>query len=66
MLRLPYSIEQNTICHFNILPINGVDLVLGIEWLKTLGSIITDYSTLTIQFQLLGQENNYHTEQISS
>lgn len=35
---------------FFILPISGVDLVLGVQWLKTLSPIITDYSTIQVEF----------------
>lgn len=34
----------------HVLPISGADIVLGIQWLKTLGPIITDYDALTMQF----------------
>lgn len=33
---------------FHILPLSEVDIVLGIQWLKQLGPIITDYDTLTM------------------
>lgn len=33
-----------------MLPIGGADIVLGIQWLKRLGPIITDYDSLTMQF----------------
>lgn len=34
----------------HVLPISGADIVLGIQWLKRLGPIVTDYETLTMQF----------------
>jgi len=34
----------------HVLPISGADIVLGIQWLKRLGPIITDYDTMTMQF----------------
>lgn len=34
----------------HLLPINGSYIVLGVQWLKQLGPIITDYSQLTMQF----------------
>lgn len=40
----PFTID------FFILPISGADLVLGVQCLKTLGLIITDYSTLQMEF----------------
>ncbi|KAJ1430288.1 Aspartic peptidase domain superfamily [Sesbania bispinosa] len=35
-----------------LLPVSGADLVLGAEWLATLGPYISDYSTLTVKFYL--------------
>jgi len=35
---------------FYLLPIEGVDVVLGIEWLRTLGSIQADFSIPNIAF----------------
>ena len=34
----------------HVLPICGADVVLGVHWLKSLGPILTDYSTLTMKF----------------
>jgi hypothetical protein len=33
-----------------VLPLSGAELVLGVQWLKTLGPIITDYEKLTMSF----------------
>lgn len=33
-----------------MLPMDGTDVVLGIQWLKTLGKITTDYSHLSMEF----------------
>jgi hypothetical protein len=52
--------------HFSVdlfvLPLSGADIVLGVQWLKTLGPILTDYEHLTMQFmkdgllvQLIGE-----------
>jgi hypothetical protein len=38
----------------------GCDIVLGVEWLCTLGPILTDFKELTIQFQQEGQR--YHIQ----
>lgn len=32
-----------------VMPIGGADLVLGVEWLKGLCPIVTDYASLTIR-----------------
>lgn len=37
------------------LPITGTDIVLGIQWLKALEAVTTDYSYLTMTFSYLGQ-----------
>jgi hypothetical protein len=34
----------------SILPLVGCDAVLGIHWLRTLGSILWDFSALTMEF----------------
>ncbi|XP_014491240.1 uncharacterized protein LOC106753853 [Vigna radiata var. radiata] len=46
---------------FHVLPISGADVVLGIQWLKTLGPIVTDYSQLTMRFDREG-----HTVELSA
>ena len=33
-----------------ILPLRGCDLVLKVQWLQTLGPIVWDFSTLSMQF----------------
>lgn len=42
--------EQDFHISFFILPIHGADLVLGVQWLQTLGSFLSDYSIPSIQF----------------
>jgi len=46
-------------CTFNVdlfqLPIGDADIVLGVQWLKTLGLVTTEYSTLTMSFSLQDQ-----------
>lgn len=36
---------------FMILPVNGYDMVLGIQWLAKLGLILWDFGALTMQIQ---------------
>lgn len=43
---------------FFILLLGGADLVLGVQWLKTFCPIITDYSTLQLEF-------TWHNEKFS-
>lgn len=33
-----------------ILPISGANVVLGVQWLKSLGLVLTDYNTLAMKF----------------
>ncbi|KAL5170410.1 hypothetical protein HKD37_11G032125 [Glycine soja] len=47
---------------FHVLPICGVDLVLGVQWLKTLGPVLTDYTTLTMKFMAIGHLVELHGE----
>ena len=35
---------------FHVLPIRGADVVLGVQWLKALGPVLTDYTALTMKF----------------
>ena len=38
-----------------VLPLCGADLVLSVQWLKTLGPVLTDYNDLTMKFLHLGR-----------
>ena len=42
------GIHQQTDCL--VLPLKGCDMVLGIQWLRTIGPILWDFSTLSMQF----------------
>jgi len=33
-----------------VLPLSGADLVLGVQWLRSLGPVLTDYEALTLKF----------------
>jgi len=35
---------------FHVLPLSCADLVLGVQWLKSLGLVLTDYNDLMIRF----------------
>lgn len=54
---IPVSLDS-TQFHIDlfILPISGAEIVLGIQWLRTLGPIIKDYDSLTVDFTW--QDNN--------
>jgi len=48
---LNISLQTSTFTiHFYLLPIEGADVVLGIEWLRTLGPIQADFSIPSIAF----------------
>ena len=42
--------NHNFTVDLHVLPISGANVVLGVQWLKTLGPVLTDYSTLSMQF----------------
>ncbi|XP_074265848.1 uncharacterized protein LOC141588299 [Silene latifolia] len=50
---------QNT--HFTsdlmVLPLGSCDVILGVQWLSSLGPIIWDFKNLTMEFQLQGRKH---------
>lgn len=44
------------------LPIGGTDIVLGVQWFKLLGSVTTDYASLTMSFNYLKQPISLHAD----
>ena len=55
------TIQQHAfVIDFHVLPICGADLVLGVQWLKTLGPVLTDYTTLMMKFIAAGQLVELH------
>ncbi|KAH7557264.1 hypothetical protein JRO89_XS11G0091300 [Xanthoceras sorbifolium] len=40
--------------YFYLLPVSGCDIMLGAEWLQSLGAILWDFSKLTMQFSWKG------------
>lgn len=43
-------VDQIFTIPFYILPMHGTDLVLGMQWLQTIGVFLSDYSIPSIQF----------------
>lgn len=41
--------------NLHVLPISGANIALGIQWLKQLGPVVTNYDTLTMQFHHVGR-----------
>ena len=57
------TIQQHPfVIDFHVLPICGADLVLGVQWLKTLGPVLTNYTTLTMKFMVAGHLVELHGE----
>lgn len=58
------EVQSSTVCHdvvvhvqgraftvdLHVLPLCGADVVLRVQWLKSLGLVMTDYSTLSMKF----------------
>lgn len=54
---IPVTIQGHSFTvTFHLLQISGTDAVLGIDWLKKLGPVTTDYTTFIMQFNHLGQD----------
>ena len=51
---------------FYILPIQGTDVVLGVQWLQLLGPILLDYQKLTMEFSWQGEKIHLQGEQHGS
>lgn len=45
-----------------MLPLSGVDVVLDVHWLKSLGPILTDYNTLKMKFVHHGTIIELHSD----
>ncbi|XP_061356120.1 uncharacterized protein LOC133300572, partial [Gastrolobium bilobum] len=46
-----------------VLELQGADIVLGVQWLATLGPILTDYHNMTIGFTHQGKHVSLHGDQ---
>lgn len=54
--KLPLQLDShNFLVDLFVLPLSGAELVLGVQWLKTLRPILTDYEALTMKFVKEGQ-----------
>ena len=42
--------NQDFTMDLHALPLCGADIVLGVQWLKSLGPVLTDYNNLTMKF----------------
>ncbi|GJT17849.1 reverse transcriptase [Tanacetum coccineum] len=51
-----WSIQgQNYSCDAMLLPLGGCEMVLGVQWLSTLGDINRNFRNLTMEFKLMGK-----------
>nr|KYP37756.1 Retrotransposable element Tf2 [Cajanus cajan] len=65
--QVPLSLHSHSFTiPFYLLPIQGADVVLGIEWLRTLGPIISDFSVPTSFHLLSFQPIDHHTSSTQS
>lgn len=52
--------EHQSYIDFYISPISGAEAVLRMQWLKTPGPVITDYSNLTVKITWEERDINMH------
>lgn len=54
---MPFRVQHNSfnVNHF-ILALSEVDIVPGVQWLKQLGLVLTNYTTRTMVFSYLGHQ----------
>jgi hypothetical protein len=52
--------------HMFSIDMGGCDIVLGVEWLRTLGPILVDFKKLTMQFHQEGQKYQFQGFKTSS
>lgn len=54
---VPVTIQGHSFTvNFHLLQISGADAVLGIDWLKKLGPVTTNYTTFIMNFNHLGHD----------
>jgi hypothetical protein len=51
--------QYNLEYHMFFIDMGGCDIMLGIEWLHTIGPITMDFNDLTMQFQQEGQQYKF-------
>ncbi|XP_026428676.1 uncharacterized protein LOC113324580 [Papaver somniferum] len=55
--QLKWSMQGHTIVeNLRLLPLGGCDIVLGADWLKTLGDVLFNFSKLSISFKYKGKK----------
>ena len=64
---VPLRIQKEIfLVDFYILPIQGVEIVLGVQWLQLLGPIVLDYQKLTMEFSWQNEKIQLQGEQHGS
>jgi hypothetical protein len=51
--------DYNLKSHMFSIDMGGCDIVLGVEWLRTLGPILMDFQNLTMQFDQGGHKHKF-------
>ncbi|GKA51258.1 retrotransposable element Tf2 [Tanacetum coccineum] len=60
MCRMKWSLHgEDFVADMMILPLGGCEMVLGIQWLSTLGNIICNFRDLKMSFQYNGKTINF-------
>ncbi|XP_019183647.1 PREDICTED: uncharacterized protein LOC109178468 [Ipomoea nil] len=55
---------QNFSIRLYLIPLAGFELVLGVNWLRTLGAILWDFTALTMTFTVLGRSITWHGKRV--
>ncbi|GAU49705.1 hypothetical protein TSUD_182030 [Trifolium subterraneum] len=54
--QIPIHIQNQVFTvDLHVLPLSGADVVFGVQWMKSLGPILTDYNDLTMKFIQAGK-----------
>jgi hypothetical protein len=51
--------DYNLKSHMFVIDMGGCNIVLGVEWLRTLGPILMDFQNLTMQFDQGGHKHKF-------
>ena len=58
---VPLSLQGHTFeVDLYVLPVHGPDVLLGVQWLQTLGQVSHDYANLKMEFSWDGQQISLH------
>ena len=58
--RLSYKCKYNLESDFLAVPLGGIDVVLGIQWLQTLGTYSTNHQEHFIEFHEFGKTHKLY------